>query len=1267
MSLGENFFRSTVAEAKKAVQKTVATPTGQKPFAIAQKIRPKTDSELSDFQTTISSAPKLIDKSKMELDDRGSEGSPLNLDDEQEVYSRFTSPESTDLKSGGETIFEKSVSPLSQTEMLLNDEERSQSKLSESKIEQLKVENKENSNMPFNLSPEILKKTELELVNMETPVVSEWLTPESVENLVTHETFSDSIPNKIDSYEVVPPEQINENQRLAENEIETENKSGRLLTCEHSTAESVIDKKHEEEMFTKLPTEEGLQIEEDKITVGEFEKTDEIISSPTTTTLTSEAEKLIFPENKLSETSNVEMPLKEPEITSIDNDILPHTEMVNRKVISNENECNMNEFVTINGQILKVSSEGKLEGYDSVTTTEVYSANLKEEGITAARKSLEQTAEKSNPIDERLVSSVVSLGRFDDVDELESAVCRKKIEFSDGEEEIPIHLKQVMKTELATDQGVSEDIVERLPKLSVPTISIMNDESSELTRSTENGQELSNAEDLGEKSETVNGMIKEEGLEFAEDTTQMEKLSQQLKYEERNIAAEENVTDRSGEEKIQQPINIDDLECALKLETEENSNSFFTGNASLTENHYPKIKEEIVEDAELQQEKKKEPEECLRAEDSQAESGTEAKITDSETQKVNDVFEMKSEEPESAGNDSVTQQLLQYMRRSVHNDALIGERKTIMHEIELEADEVIAVQEERLPEVILLDPEKLIVEGLTNNSEPVIVGVQESQPFTLTPLEKQESDGQESAVTFNTLDTMSSNANDISEKECGIDEMLNKSTHELDSTTMESNLFVHATDSLVSDIVRSDMTSIGSNSEMTFKENFEKPARSIPTDNAEVERRKEVIEEDEALSEIHCASHEVLPAEVIVCENLKKISVTENFEYSEEISKIVICSEEIAAPNVKNMENLVIKSDSERVEQFQVDAIETLHEEKLPQQQSENEEVITSVTKDASEESNDGKQSIREYLNELSQQYMHNTNVTQLAKEQDETGKALEEAIEHVEMVEVSESQRNPEFPAQDSANGFSKSDYDEALQKDVESVDSHYSVLSSMIATKLNHFDGSTTASESCNITREPITISHPYHIDIGESQNRSGHGSSFEYDVSSRRLGSDVGEEFSQYIQHVGQAECHTQELESKLKKSKSELEICQATCDKSFANNILPECLIINGLTADGQLILSSVSDPMLSSEDKSIDYFSPNNDAYETISDKVPLISDRNGNPEWKACDVQHCPSDAMNESNVCAADVNANISAPQESINDRVITLIFIHFLFRITR
>ncbi|CAG9532918.1 unnamed protein product [Cercopithifilaria johnstoni] len=1285
--------KSTPTEAKKVVQKTTATPTGRKPFGVVQKIKLKTDSELADVQATISAAPNLVGKSRMESDKHRSEGSSLNLDDEREVYSSVNSPEDTDLRPGGDTTSEKSISPLNQSKMSLDDEKRSQSNLSEqmveqSEIEHLKIENKQNSNLLFNLSPEMLEKTELESVNKETPLVSKWMASGAVENLVSRETPTNLIANEIDSCEMIVPEEINANRKLNGNRIETENKSERLPTGESSTTESEIvqigkqqDQRNQlEEMFTELPTEE---LKLNKMIVGEFEKPDEIISS-STGTRNLEIEKLILPEDKLPEINDIEMSVEVPML--VDSNTFSHA--ANQKVMSNEAECDMNEFVAINGEILEISPGGELKEYDSFAITEAYSPDLKEETLVA-EKNLEERVENPNPIDEDLVSSAVYPEKSNSVDEQESAVCCTEIESTDGEQESadkPIHFTHVTKVESAIDQDAREHI-KKLSKLP-ESIPVMDDEKmtkseisfEQVRDSTANEYELSNSEQLSEETEIANGMTKKEELESMKGVFQVEKLpdcsiDEQLKYEEKNIVTKNGVTDGSFGEKSQQPdANIDGLEFISNPETEEKSESFFTNDAPLIANFCTEISKEIIESMEVQQTKKDDSEKWLGAEVSEAKSIAGAEITNNGVQKVNDVLQTESEPPESARSDSVTQQLMQYMKSSIYDDALVEGSKIIVQETEPEMGEMNAVEIERVPEAILLNAKNLIIEGITNNSEPVIVGMQESQPFILTPIEKRESDVQENVLTSNIFDSMSSNADDSFEKEYRTEEILNKSTDDLNLTKGESNSFEHAVDSLTSDILRTDMTSVESNSEVTFEKKSEKVAHSIPANNIKELETKEAVRENEALSEVHYASHEVLPSEAIVCENLGKVTVAGMFDVGG-IPKIVVCSDETVVPDVEKMENLVVQSDKENIEEYQVEAgAKTLHQQKPPQEikdmeQSEifrNEEVITSVRSDASEELDDGKQSTKGYLNKFLQQYVHDMvqNITQIAEERTKTSKALEEGAEQIEIRETDESQHVlpvpeciPEFPTQVSAIGFSKSEFDEALQKQVENVHSHCSVLSSMITT--NDSDESTEALESSGITGEPMTISSPYHATIiggsEEGQDNGvlgGHGLGAEYDITSQEVGSDAVEEFSDDIERIGQVERYAQELELEFEKGKLESEIFQT---KSFTNNMLQKYhLIVSGLTANGQLILSSVSESIPSPEDKFINYFPPNNDDYETVNDKIEFVSDRNGNPEWQVCDMQHIPSDVLNESNICAADMNANISSLQETVHMKSI-------------
>lgn len=1189
----------TPIETKKVIQKTTITPSGRKSFGIAQKIKSKIDSELTDLQARISPASKLVNKSKMESDERKSKGSSPNLNVEREVYSSVTSSGSADLRSG-EKISEKSISSLDHS---LDDEKESQSNLSEQMVEQLKIENEQNSNLPVNLSPEILEKAELESINTENPLVSKWIASEATGNIQSHETSIDSIPNEINSDEMLLPGEINENQRLAGNKIETESKLRRLLTCESSTAESEIiqigKRSQLEEMFAGFPVERSSRVE-DQIN----EKCDEFISSPTAA-LTFEVEKLTLSEHKLSEISNAGMLTKIPE-TMPANNFFSDNEMMSREAVLNETECDKNEFVAINGKILELSPERKLKGYDSAEVAEIYPADSKEE-ILVAEKSSEEIVEEPNPIGKGM-SSLVSSENLNSVDELESTICYTETEFPDNEREIPTHFTQAMKLESATDQATTEHTIERLSELaesilvSVPETSMINDESLELSKSEisleqledliKNAQELSNTEYLNNKIEIVNSVIKKEEQEpeKGKGSFQVKKvpdyfIDEKLKYDGKNTAAENSVVNGSLGKRVQQPDN----DTISKYKTEEKS-KYSSDDASLTGNSYSKIKEEITENTELQQENYKEREEWLGEEIPEIKSETEGEITNIGLQ--NDILQIKSESKsevsESAAHDSLTQQLLHYVKNSVLDDALLEASKTIVKETEPEIGEMVAVGKESLSEAILLSPENLIIEGLASNSEPVIVGIQESQPFILTPLEKQESDVQANALT---LDTMSSNANDLFEKDRRTEEVSNKSTDEFNSAKMEFNSFERIIDSLVSDILKSDITWVESNSEVTLKEKFENPAVSIPANNntEEIEIRT------------------VLPSEAVMHENLEKTTVAGKFKYGEGIPKIVVCS------------------DTEIVEQYQMDANQQIpsQEEIEDIEQSEifrNKEVISSLRNDASEELDKDKPSVRGYLNEFSQQDTHDVIQNPSARVSEEVTKALDEETEQVEIGRIAENQH---------------------------------------LAIKTNDSDKSKEISESYNITREPIIILHPYHTNIaGESEERqnngimiSGHELSVEHDIPSQRINCHVVEKFSEDAQRIGQVQRFTEQFELKVEKGKLQSEIPPTTCNKSFTNNMSPKYhLIVNGLTEDGKLILSSVSYSMLSSGTKLISYFPPNNETYETTNGNIPPVSDRNGNPEWKVYDMQHSPSDVLNESNICAADVNANISAIKHEVH-----------------
>lgn len=1269
----------------------------------------------------------------MESVERRSEESPLNFDDEREVYSGVTSPESIDLIPGKETVSEKSASPLEHLTMPADDEKRSQSNVSEQmieepKIEQLKVGDEQNSNLPFDLSPEISEKTELETVNMrgisEAPPVSKWAASEAVENPMSHEASTDSFPNETDSHGMISPKEIEEDQRLAGNVIETENKSERLFTGENLIAEKGIvqidnqqDQNQSEEMFEESPNE-ALKLVEDKMTIGEFEKPGEIIPPPIEM-LTSEAEEPIFPEDKLPEMNGVEIPVKEPEIMPADNNTFSYTEieMANQKVPSNETGWDVNEFTVTNGETLEISPDGKLKGHDPVVLPEIYLTDSKEE-ILATEKNLAEAMDDPISSDEGLVSFAIFPEKVNSVEKLESNVSYTEIEFSDGEQE-------VLKTESAADQSEEEHAIERSSKspeaILVPDseTSVTNDESLKLPKSEisfeqlkdsfENEQEMSNAGDLNERMEIVNGITERDELESAKDVFQMEKLpaclvSEQLKYQEK-IGTENKVIDGVLKAKIQQPVaDVDDLESDSKsqTQTEENPESIVSvfdvsmNDAPLIENSHSKVNEEIIGSMELQQEKKEVPEATLEVEVLEAEARAGMEITNNGFQKVNDVLQAESETPESetesVGRDSVIQQFSQCMKSSVHDYAPVEENKTVVQETTPETGEMIAAEKKELPEVILLNPENLIIEGLTNNSEPVITGM-----FILTPSErmKQELDGQINALISSTLDTMMADANHLLEKECDTEEMENlvrdKSTDELNSMKVDFESSEGTGFSFVSNIPRSDITSIESNSELTSEEKSGNSVADIPERNTEemerrieaveeMERRIEVDEENEILPEAHYASREQLPSETCTHEYLEQITVAGKSKYSEEIPKIVVCSDETTVSDEENVEKLTIQSDAETVElqeQFQTEAnAETLDQQKLLLERtkdleqteiSKSEEVITSVGNGVPKEIDDGKQLMRGQLNEFLQQYMHDMvqNVAQSAENRSKTSEASEEEEEKDEIQKIDNSVVSVpecilEFPDQISEISSPISESDEALQRRVENLNSHSNIFSSMLTVKANDSDESSKVSELCDTTGELNIVSHPYHTDITRELQGgrdhfmlSGHESNIGHDILLQQRGSYTIEDFPKDTELIRPVVECAQELE--LENEKLMSEIPQINNSRSSTNNMLPNYRwVINGVTADGQLILGSVNDSLLLSEDKFINYYAPNDDVSEIVNEKIPLVSDTNGNPEWKVYDMQYIPSDVLNESNICAADVNANISAMQETVHMKSI-------------
>ncbi|VDM97129.1 unnamed protein product [Onchocerca ochengi] len=455
------------------------------------------------------------------------------------------------------------------------------------------------------------------------------------------------------------------------------------------------------------------------------------------------------------------------------------------------------------------------------------------------------------------------------------------------------------------------------------------------------------------------------------------------------------------------------------------------------------------------------------------------------------------------------------------------------------------------------------------------------------------------------------------------------------------------------------MISTESNPKITSEKKFEDHDHAIPGNDTEG-GRKETINENEML-EANYASREQQRSEILANENLEKIDVAENFKYNEGIPKIVVCSHESIMLDV---EKLVPEPDTKRAElreKFEIEAnAEILDQQKLPLEEienveqleiSKNDEFVTSIKTDAAEEINDEKQStnkfLKQYLDDMIQ------DITQSAEEIIKTSKApIEKEPEKVDEIQKMDENQH--------ATLTSKSSYrfpDDFLKIDIsksESDQQEQSYNNMLLTAKSNNSDTSTGSSELSDISRELVNISHSYLTDItgkfqeGEEHSMlTGHESNVDYDSPLQQVRSYAVAKFSKTTEQIGELKGYPYEL--KFEKKKSELEIAQTSNGSS--ENMIPKFhSIINGLTADGQLILYSISDSMQSSEDKFINYSTPNNnDTSETSSsEKISLISDTNGNPEWEVYDdMRHIPSNATNESNNCAADMNANISALQE--------------------
>uniref|UniRef100_A0AAF5PMX2 Uncharacterized protein n=1 Tax=Wuchereria bancrofti TaxID=6293 RepID=A0AAF5PMX2_WUCBA len=1076
--------RKSTTPVKKVTQKKTTMPTGHdKLLGVDQQIKPKTDSELSDVQL----------KSTMEIVERRSDESPSNFDDEREMYSGITSPESVDLKFGKETISEQLISPMNYSTIPINDETIFQSNISEQMINETKIEQLEmkNSNLSFdNLSSEISKKTELEMTDVINIPDSKWKRLEEVENLISS---TDSIPNESDSQEMIlSNEEIDDDQCLAKNGMKMENKSKRLSRGQSSTDEREIvqqNQRYQSEEMLDEPLTDELKHVEDKMIAGNFEKTDEIISSPTKMRMLEVEEGTEFPENKQSEIGNTEICVETPELTLSGN----NTETTNQEVPldKTDTEYDVDEFVAINGEILEISPEGKLEGHDSVVISEIYSVD--------PVKEVPVVTEDSIPVSKDSASFAVSAEKLCAIETVEG-VCYTEIEFSD-EQEIRNDFTELKKTEYLAEQNTEDCNIERLSKLpelmstpirktsespelmpmSVLQTSETNNESFELPKSEssfeqlndsmENEQQISanTGEHLSEKIEIA---TKNDELESVKDIFQVEQLPEfsidkHLKYQETTMTTESKIIDENFETKIQQSddSDVDDLNFNNKHHIDEKSDlstsvSYVPVNdddISSIENSHSRIPEEITENMELQQQTKMASHEM---EVSGVEATTGIQLEKNGIQEVNDVLQTEKTEA-SKSTESITQQFMKSLEHDDDDDTVIEKSKTetvLLAKQEI-PEMITASVKGELPEAILLNPENLIIDGLTNNYEPVISGMQEVQSFILTPLEtmKHESDGQINTLNNLNTTTTTTDTNHLFEKKLSTENLIiDKSGDKINSTEMESDLSESIENSLISNIPRlSNLSSIELNAS---------------------ECSREEIEKNEILADNDDISGEELSSELLARENFDEINNTIKSNFNEGIPKIVVCSDEMIISDVENVEKLMMHADKQ-----QSMIVEKANDEILDKQSgiSENEAVINSVRNIVPEEVNETKQSMRGQINEFLEQYMNDIiqNIAELADERIETSsKISNDEVEKVKIQQIDKPDDTmsipeciPESTTQFSTINFPKSQTDEIVQRSVE----NSNIASSMLTDQMINSDKNMKISESYDI----INISDPYH----------------------------------------------------------------------------------------------------------------------------------------------------------------------------------------------
>ncbi|EJW81583.1 hypothetical protein WUBG_07508 [Wuchereria bancrofti] len=1054
---------------KKSYTKKTTTPTGHdKLLGVDQQIKPKTDSELSDVQL----------KSTMEIVERRSDESPSNFDDEREMYSGITSPESVDLKFGKETISEQLISPMNYSTIPINDETIFQSNISEQMINETKIEQLEmkNSNLSFdNLSSEISKKTELEMTDVINIPDSKWKRLEEVENLISS---TDSIPNESDSQEMIlSNEEIDDDQCLAKNGMKMENKSKRLSRGQSSTDEREIvqqNQRYQSEEMLDEPLTDELKHVEDKMIAGNFEKTDEIISSPTKMRMLEVEEGTEFPENKQSEIGNTEICVETPELTLSGN----NTETTNQEVPldKTDTEYDVDEFVAINGEILEISPEGKLEGHDSVVISEIYSVDpvkevpvVTEDSIPVSKDSASfaVSAEKLCAIE--TVEEDCNIERLSKLPELMSTPIRKT---SESPELMPMSVLQTSETNNESFE---------LPK-SESSFEQLND-------SMENEQQISanTGEHLSEKIEIA---TKNDELESVKDIFQVEQLPEfsidkHLKYQETTMTTESKIIDENFETKIQQSddSDVDDLNFNNKHHIDEKSD------LSTSVSYVPQTKMASHE-----------------MEVSGVEATTGIQLEKNGIQEVNDVLQTEKTEA-SKSTESITQQFMKSLEHDDDDDTVIEKQEI--------PEMITASVKGELPEAILLNPENLIIDGLTNNYEPVISGMQEVQSFILTPLEtmKHESDGQINTLNNLNTTTTTTDTNHLFEKKLSTENLIiDKSGDKINSTEMESDLSESIENSLISNIPRlSNLSSIELNAS---------------------ECSREEIEKNEILADNDDISGEELSSELLARENFDEINNTIKSNFNEGIPKIVVCSDEMIISDVENVEKLMMHADKQ-----QSMIVEKANDEILDKQSgiSENEAVINSVRNIVPEEVNETKQSMRGQINEFLEQYMNDIiqNIAELADERIETSsKISNDEVEKVKIQQIDKPDDTmsipeciPESTTQFSTINFPKSQTDEIVQRSVE----NSNIASSMLTDQMINSDKNMKISESYDIIS--LNISDPYHRDITAKEYMlDEYESNVKHNISLQQMRSYTPEEFPESIKQVEGGYVQELQLENK-----------------------------------------------------------------------------------------------------------------------------------------